>query len=151
VTGLKTAAIGWLAAAGAVTVWQGLISIYADFLGLTGIAAVLGAIATILTAVPLIGVGIKRWWLGFRRAKQAVATILRLDKKVDAHQREARRQWKAIDERFREGGERMASIEARLDAFATAERAAVRGALEAATAPRPPRRTDPAPRDGWRE
>lgn len=57
----------------------------------------------------------------------------------------------AMDERLQRGDARFAAIEAKLDTWAVAERAAIDGALEATRRPRAARASDPGERTGWRE
>lgn len=57
----------------------------------------------------------------------------------------------AMDDRLQRGDARFAAIEAKLDTWAVAERAAIDGALEASRRPRTARSSDPGERTGWRE
>lgn len=151
---IEKAAVGWLGAAAGVAVWQGLTTVYAEFLGLYGIAGVLAAVATILTSLVAIGAVLRRAVRRLRVWGRMGTTILGLDQKLDEHRDESREQWKRTERRLGEGADRMDRIEGVLDAWASMERAAVSGAIEALTAPHPPRSaraTDPEVRTGWRE
>lgn len=152
VAGLKLAGGVWLATVGAAAAWQGIITIYGEFIGLYGIAATMAALTTIVTSLGILGMASRRCYRWCRRTGAALRAILKLDEKFDEHRAESRTHWKSTSERFDAGDERMNRIEGRvdnvagvLDALAKAERAAVRGAIDAVGSEMPP------PRDGWRE
>lgn len=145
---IEKAVGGWLATAVVLAAWQALTTVYADFLGLYGLAATLAAVATIVTSLGVIGLAVRRVVRMLARAGNAITVVLHLDKELAAHLAESERHWSATAERLDQGDRRMASIEHVLDTLALAERAAVRGALEAVQTQRPGLRAERTDADG---
>lgn len=111
------------------------------------VAGTLGLVAGIIVSLSVIVVGTRHLWHFTRN----VGRIVENTAELPGFMVEQRERNKVVSERLASGDERMARIEGALNAYGTAERAAVSAAIEATTAPRQARRTDPAPRTGWRE
>lgn len=124
-------------------------------IGLTALLAAFGSLpllmqdlvlaAAAIAALKVIGGAVRAGVVRAREIHLAVTSDL-----PDRMERQELQMVK-VNDRLEAGQVRFAAIEATLDAFATAERAAVRGALEATQRPRSARATDPGVRTGWRE
>ncbi len=119
------------------------------------LAGTLGLIAGIAIALGIIVASGRSVWRFLRGLEQVVDNTKALpqfmeeQRKTNEHVRDKLREENArVAHQLQAAADRMSRIEGTLEALAMGERAAVRGALEAATTPRPPRSTD---RTGWRE
>lgn len=110
-------------------------------------AGTLGLIAGCVASVGVILVGGRHLWHFGRNIGRVVENTAELPEFV-REQRQLNAEQRQLN---RAVAERLANVEGQLEAFGTAERAAVSAVIEASNAPRPPRRTDPEPRYGWRE
>ncbi|WCB94485.1 hypothetical protein DSM104299_03222 [Baekduia alba] len=125
--------------------WVGLAAVIAAFASLPALMQDLVLAAAALGALRFIG--------GTVRGGAARAREIHLAVTSDLPERMERQeaQMVRVNDRLDAGQLRFVAIEATLDVFATSERAAVRGALEATQRPRSARATDPGIRTGWRE
>jgi hypothetical protein len=111
------------------------------------LAGTMGLLAGIVASAAIIIAASKPVWQFLRNVGAVVENTKDLPDFV-AEQRKTNRD---VTERFAAGDERMTRIEGALEALGNSDAAAIRGAVQALSEPRPPRRTDPAPRTGWRE
>lgn len=111
------------------------------------IAGALGLLAGIVVSLGIIAAGGRALWRFFRRLEIVVENTSLLPEFIHGQKQTN----DEVNERLDRGAERMERIEATIGTWASAERAAVSAVIETKSAPRPPRRTDPPPRTGWRE
>lgn len=111
------------------------------------VAGTMGLVAGIVASTAVIVAGGRHLWLFARN----VGKVVENTKDLPDFVREQRATNRDVADRLAAGDRRMSRIEGVFETTNTVERAAVSAAIEASSAPRPPRRTDPPPRTGWRE
>lgn len=111
------------------------------------VAGTMGLVAGIVASTAVIVAGGRHLWVFARN----IGAVVENTKDLPEFVREQRATNRDVADRLTAGDQRMSRIEGVLETTNTVERAAVSAAIEASTAPRPPRRTDPPPRTGWRE
>jgi hypothetical protein len=135
-----------------VIVKAGLVVIASTFAAsvMERVAGTLGLVAASVVAIGIIvGAGVKLW--RFARGLEKVVTNTSALPDFMRAQAATNRK---VSERLDDGAERMERIERNFEMWASTERSAISGAVAASNAspePRSRRRTDPAPRTGWRE
>jgi hypothetical protein len=114
------------------------------------VAGTLGLIAGMVVSLGIMAAGLRVFW----RFVRGLENVVENTNALPAFMRDQTETNRKVHDRLESGAVRMASIEATLQTWGTAERVGITTAIEASKSPsepRPSRRTDPAPRTGWRE